>query len=63
MSSNKPDDKLWTDGHPPDMSRQYKSMQAEMTSRINALEAQVIDLKQKLGKFNLGWHFLDTFLF
>ncbi|KAJ3327223.1 hypothetical protein HDU76_012189, partial [Blyttiomyces sp. JEL0837] len=32
-----------------DMSRQYKSMQAEMSARINSLEAQVADLKQKLA--------------
>ncbi|KAI8608499.1 hypothetical protein BC830DRAFT_1155005 [Chytriomyces sp. MP71] len=31
-----------------DMSRQYKSMQSEMTSRINSLEAQVAELKAKL---------------
>ncbi|KAJ3243850.1 hypothetical protein HDU78_011752 [Chytriomyces hyalinus] len=32
-----------------DMSRQYKSMQSEMTSRIRSLEAQVEDLKGKLA--------------
>ncbi|KAJ3103185.1 hypothetical protein HDU97_010318 [Phlyctochytrium planicorne] len=33
-----------------DMSRQYKSMQAEMMARINSLEAANLDLRQKLGK-------------
>ncbi|KAJ3211677.1 hypothetical protein HDU67_004356 [Dinochytrium kinnereticum] len=32
-----------------DMSRQYKSMQAEMMARINSLEASNLDLKQKLA--------------
>ncbi|KAJ3022888.1 UNVERIFIED_CONTAM: hypothetical protein HDU68_008877, partial [Siphonaria sp. JEL0065] len=32
-----------------DMSRQYKSMQSEMTAKINSLEAQVADLKAKLS--------------
>ncbi|KAI9352575.1 hypothetical protein BDR26DRAFT_849476 [Obelidium mucronatum] len=31
------------------MSRQYKSMQSEMTARINSLESQVADLKAKLA--------------
>ncbi|KAJ3089214.1 hypothetical protein HK102_006916 [Quaeritorhiza haematococci] len=31
-----------------DMSRQYKSMQAELTSKINGLEVQVADLNGKL---------------
>ncbi|KAJ3044527.1 hypothetical protein HDV00_001954 [Rhizophlyctis rosea] len=33
-----------------DMSRQYKTMQSEMMSRINMLEAQVVDLKTKLAR-------------
>ncbi|ORY37959.1 hypothetical protein BCR33DRAFT_854415 [Rhizoclosmatium globosum] len=33
-----------------DMSRQYKSMQSEMTAKINSLEAQVADLKAKLAQ-------------
>lgn len=34
-----------------DMGRQYKSMQAEMSSKIGSLEAQVADLHAKLGIF------------
>ncbi|KAJ3296244.1 hypothetical protein HK104_001809 [Borealophlyctis nickersoniae] len=37
-----------------DMSRQYKTMQAEMISRINGLESQVTDLKSKLEKTQLA---------
>ncbi|KAJ3106187.1 hypothetical protein HK100_003764, partial [Physocladia obscura] len=32
-----------------DMARQFKSMQSEMTARINGLEAQVEDLKERLA--------------
>ena len=33
-----------------DMSRQYKTMQSEMVSKINNLENQMAELKSTLGK-------------
>nr|KAJ3422378.1 hypothetical protein HK105_008372 [Polyrhizophydium stewartii] len=38
-----------------DMSRQYKTMQSEMISKVNALEKQVLDLKTKLAQVQTAY--------